>query len=214
MTRSKRRPLDSEYNIWLGYTDLLSNSLFILLFLLVVTAATNTSKDKSTKPNADNDTPPLVIFNDKNYFLFERGSFALTHNFKRDLNQRLPKINADIIRRRINVVEVIGHTDGQPISRQSDNYNNISNLDDLLPNSNVAMNLSHFAPGSNVDLGLLRAWSVAQYLNPKLTKPGHKPLMFRLYSAGSLISSNGRFMPADVSDQADRRRIELRLMGQ
>jgi outer membrane protein OmpA-like peptidoglycan-associated protein len=211
MPRSKRRPLDSEYNIWLGYTDLLSNSLFLLLLVLAVSAATSAYKIKLANTKGDNDTPPLVIFSEKNYFLFERGSFSLTHDFKHDLDQRLPQINAEIRKKSINVVEVIGHTDGQPISDQGNHTNYISNLDALLPNSNLTMNLTPFAPGSNIDLGLLRAWSVAQYLNTKLAKSGHKHLMFRLYSAGSLIASNGRFMPADASDQADRRRIELRL---
>lgn len=211
MPRYKRRPLDSEYNVWLGYTDLLSNILFLLLVVLVVTAATSDSKVKEAKAKADNDTPPLVIFSEKNSLLFEQGSFSLTNDFRRDLDQRLPKINADINKYRINIVEVIGHTDGQPISRQRIGYNCISNLDALLPNSKLAMDITPFAPGSNIDLGLLRAWSVAQYLNAKLAKSGHKHLMFRLYSAGSLIASDGRFMPADDSNQSDRRRIELRL---
>ena len=193
MARSKRRGLDTDTNYWIGYTDLLSNSLLILLLTVAVTSIAR----------ATNEKPPLLRLTEQESFRFGTGSYKLTPTFKRLLDQRIPEIMKTIDRYRIDSVEVIGHTDGQPSPGRS-------NLDLLLPNASRSPALGGYLPGSNTDLGLLRALAVANHLRLRLDPSGERGLVIRSYSASSLIASDGRYSPADGRDHAERRRIEVR----
>ena len=100
----------------------------------------------------------------------------------------------DIVKYRIDTIEVIGHTDGQPSP-------GISNLDIKLLNEfeNSGEIINGLNTGSNVDLGLLRALSVAAFLREKLkTKMCNA---FNFYSS-SLIDLSGQYQPADPSPQS------------
>jgi outer membrane protein OmpA-like peptidoglycan-associated protein len=193
MPRSRRTRSATDDNHWIGYTDLLSNSLLILLLTVAVTAIARASREK----------PPLIRLTEEQSFRFGTGSYTLSPGFVRSLDLRIPEIRDTISRYRIDNVEVIGHTDGQPSPGQS-------NLDLLLPTANRTPILRGYRVGSNTDLGLLRAVTVANYLQHKLDPSGKRQLVIRPYSAGSLITTDGRYDPADTRDRADRRRIEIR----
>lgn len=193
MPRVRRSRSATDDNYWIGYTDLLSNTLLILLLIVAVTTIAKASREK----------PPLIRLTEEQSFRFETGSYKLSPGFIRSLDLRIPEIRDTINKYRIDNVEVIGHTDGQPSPGQS-------NLDLLLPTANRTLTLSGYRVGSNTDLGLLRAVAVAKYLQYKLDLGGKRNLVIRPYSAGSLISTDGRYDPADVRDRADRRRIEIR----
>ncbi|MEY3326565.1 MAG: hypothetical protein RL044_518 [Actinomycetota bacterium] len=193
MARSKRHVLDMDTNYWIGYTDLLSNSLLILLLTVAVTSIAR----------ATNEKPPLLRLTEQESFRFGTGSYQLSPDFKRRLDKRIPEIMKTIERYRIDSVEVIGHTDGQPSPGRS-------NLDLLLPNASRTSTLAGYQPGSNTDLGLLRALAVANHLRLRLDPSGERGLVIRSYSASSLIASDGRYSPADSRAQAERRRIEIR----
>jgi outer membrane protein OmpA-like peptidoglycan-associated protein len=197
MARSKRRGRESDTNYWMGYTDLLSNSLLVLLLTIAV----------ASLARANNEKPPLLRLTEKESFRFGTGSYALNPQFKAALDSRLPWIQEQIKKYRIDSVEVIGHTDGQPSPGSS-------NLDLLLPKAGDSPNLKGYQSGSNTDLGLLRALAVSNYLKGKLAESGIKDITVRPYSAGSLIATNGAYTPADTKDRADRRRIELRFTRQ
>lgn len=197
MRRSKRQSTDTDTNYWIGYTDLLSNSLLILLLTVAVTAMARAGSEK----------PPLLRLTEEESFRFESGSYALTPEFINRLNKRIPEIRDTIGKYRIDTVEVIGHTDGQPSPGSS-------NLDLLLPSAQRSPVLSGYQPGSNIDLGLLRAVAVANYLRLKLDPSRETDLVIRPYSAGSLIATDGRYAPADMRDRAERRRIEVRFTRQ
>ena len=193
MAKSRRFKHDQDDNYWIGYTDLLSNSLLILLLTVAVTALARASSEK----------PPLLRLTEEGSFSFDTGSYLLSSVFTKSLDRRIPEIQDTMARYRIDSVEVIGHTDGQPSP-------GISNLDLLLPKANRSTALQGYHAGSNVDLGLLRAVAVANYLRLKLDPTGSRGLLIRPYSAGSLISNDGQYLPADMRDRADRRRIEVR----
>jgi outer membrane protein OmpA-like peptidoglycan-associated protein len=193
MARTKRRGRESDTNYWMGYTDLLSNSLLVLLLTIAV----------ASLARANNEKPPLLRLTEKESFRFGTGSYALNPQFKAALDSRLPWIQEQIKKYRIDSVEVIGHTDGQPSPGSS-------NLDLLLPKAGDSPNLKGYQSGSNTDLGLLRALAVSNYLKEKLAESGIKDITVRPYSAGSLIATDGAYTPADTKDRADRRRIELR----
>lgn len=197
MARSSRRSQDSDTNYWIGYTDLLSNSLLILLLTVAIAALARASNEK----------PPLVPLTERESFRFTTGSYVLGPDFRRALDRRLPEIREIIKKYRIDSVEVIGHTDGQPSP-------GMSNLDLLMPKANRSSALSGFLAGSNTDLGLLRALAVAQELRARLDPDDKQGLIIRPYSAGSLIAADGRYAPADTKDRAERRRIELRFTRQ
>jgi flagellar motor protein MotB len=192
-----RRKRTTDTNFWIGYTDLLSNSLLILLVTVVV----------ATLARASNDRPPLVRLTERESFRFPTGSYSLSPQFKNALDRRLPEVKETIKRYRIDTIEVIGHTDGQPSP-------GMSNLDLLLPKATGSTSLNGYQSGSNADLGLLRALSVANYLRLKLDAGVTGGLLIRPYSASSLINVDGRFAPADAQERADRRRIELRFTRQ
>jgi outer membrane protein OmpA-like peptidoglycan-associated protein len=197
MARSRRRSREDDTNYWMGYTDLLSNSLLVLLLTIAVAALAR----------ANNEQPPLLRLTEKESFRFGTGSYALNPQFKAALDKRLPEIQGQIKKYRIDSVEVIGHTDGQPSPGSS-------NLDLLLPKAGSTSNLKGYQSGSNTDLGLLRALAVANYLKAKLAARGVNDITVRPYSAGSLIAVDGAYAPADTKDRDDRRRIELRFTRQ
>lgn len=197
MARNNRRTSDSEPNYWIGYTDLLSNTLLVLLLIISLTAL----------ERARNEKPPLVPLTEKESFRFGTGSYMLSADFVKALNGRLPEIKNTIRKYDIDVIEVVGHTDGQPSP-------GMSNLDLLMPEAGSNRTMGKYQAGSNTDLGLLRALAVANYLRTKLDPNGKHGLIIRPYSAGSLIANDGRFSPADTRSRADRRRIEVRFTRQ
>lgn len=196
MPRQRRHHQD-DANAWIGYTDLLSNSLLILLVTIIAAALAR----------AKNEKPPLLRLTEQESFRFPTGNYTLNKEFTNALDRRLPEIQETILKYRIDSIEVIGHTDGQPSP-------GVSNLDTRLFRQSKSANLNGFQSGSNTDLGLLRALSVAYYLRLKLDPDNQKDLVIRPYSAGSLIDANGRYDPADNRSQIERRRIELRFTRQ
>ena len=186
---------EQQLRQWMGYTDILASSFLILMLVTVVSALNN----------ATNQKPPLIKLTEAQSFRFETGSYKLSQEFKNRLNRVTTNMVSDITKYRIDTIEVIGHTDGQPSP-------GISNLDIKLQNQfeNGGELIDGLLTGSNVDLGLLRALSVAAFLREKLK---HKEVVMPTilaYSASSLIDSNGKYQPADPSPQSQRRRIEIR----
>ena len=186
---------EQQLRQWMGYTDILASSFLILMLVTVV----------SSLNNATNQKPPLIKLTEAESFRFETGSYKLSQEFKNRLNRVTTNMISDITKYRIDTIEVIGHTDGQPSP-------GISNLDIKLQNQfeNGGELIDGLLTGSNVDLGLLRALSVAAFLREKLK---HKEVVMPTilaYSASSLIESNGKYQPADPSPQSQRRRIEIR----
>ena len=186
---------EQQLRQWMGYTDILASSFLILMLVTVV----------SSLNNATNQKPPLIKLTEAQSFRFETGSYKLSQEFKNRLNRVTTNMVSDITKYRIDTIEVIGHTDGQPSP-------GISNLDIKLQNQfeKGGELIDGLLTGSNVDLGLLRALSVTAFLRGKLK---HKEVVMPTilaYSASSLIDSNGKYQPADPSPQSQRRRIEIR----
>jgi len=192
LRRNKVQPDESQ---WLGYTDIFASSLLILILVTVVSAINN----------ANNQKPPLITLTESESYRFTTGSHKLSKKFKAELGKKLNDITRDIQKYNIDTIEVIGHTDGQPSP-------GMSNLDiSLLNFSNAPKDALHtMKAGSNIDLGLLRALSVASFLKEKLTQKNILVPNITPYSAGSLINTNGHFNPANNLPNSQRRRIEIR----
>ena len=195
--RARGKDGDDGINPWLGYTDVLSSMLLIVVLAMgLVTLA-----------KALNEKPPLISLTetDSKAFKFDTGSYGLSQDFLDALDERYTKdIKPTIEAYDVDVIEVIGHTDGQPNPRGA------SNLDRRLQTVTLQGGLTGFQYGSNAELGLLRAMAVGMYLQSRLEKD-QLAVGIRPYSAASLLDLQGNFNPAPaLSDDRTRRRIDLR----
>ncbi len=197
MVRTKgNRPTSSAhgqgFDPWLSYTDLLSNTVVLMLLVVVM----------SLIGKGLNEKPPLIRLSEKESFRFQTGRYELTPQFRAALDRKLPEIRRQIQRYDINTVEVIGHTDGQPSP-------GISTVDRQLSAFGDGRLPASIQAGSNTDLGLLRALAVAHHLQRQLADLA-LPIRFQAYSASSLLDLEGSLVPAGDADDPARRRIELR----
>jgi flagellar motor protein MotB len=199
---SKRRSVDSEeLNIWPSFTDLMSNAFMIsMLLILLLVIKIPTKKQEQPKK-----APPIIEIQDSGAYRFLSGSAESPAEMTNYLETKLvSQIEEQVRENRIDVIEIIGHTDAQP------NAINTGNLDSKI--QDVAANklpISTLKASSNADLGLMRALTVVKILKNIQSSSSHlKGVKFRAYSAGQLI------LPRDIesADPQDgrRRRIEIR----
>lgn len=150
--------------------------------------------------------PPVVVIQDSGGFQFESGSANLPNELKsyitEDLVDRIERISQQ---RNLYVVEIIGHTDGQV------NFGN-GNLDRQLEEvAKGKQPVDSLQPGSNADLGLMRALEVVKQLQAVQEQTGRlEGVQFRPYSAAQLQLPTGEFASPDRNPDANRRRIEIR----
>ena len=182
-------------------TDLMANAFMILslfLFLALLQASDLNRRLKSATP--------IIIDEKSKNFKFGSGSAELTSPLVKYIEEEtIPAIEETLKQKKGNIdfIQVIGHTDGQENRRQS-------NLDQKL--EVVAQGkqpVTVLSPGSNADLGLMRALSVIEAIN----KSGKfQNTEFKAYSAGQLYDVSGRLAPADRSADKSRRRMEIRFI--
>ena len=150
--------------------------------------------------------PPVVVIQDSGGYQFDSGSANLPQELKNyitiDLVDRIERISRQ---RNLYVVEIIGHTDGQV------NFGN-GNLDQQLEEvARGEQPVDSLKPGSNADLGLMRALEVVKQLQTIQEQTDRlKGVQFRPYSAAQLQLPNGEFATANRNPNANRRRIEIR----
>lgn len=176
------------------------------------------------------DSPSVVIGEKRQDFRFDSGSPVIKQEFSKALRNRIPdgkggfyeppfpQIADEIIKRqeRINTLEIIGHTDGVPLSTSG-------NLDKRLPEllAGELGGSKTLSAGSNNDLGLLRALALKQewldYVEsyvPIENREVLRRIHIRSYSAGQTILPVriDSPKPADFRKNDPRaRRIEMRL---
>jgi hypothetical protein len=151
------------------------------------------------------DWPPIINLSEADGYYFAAGSADLTADFALALRTlvvaRLLQI-ADAFD--VDVIEVIGHTDEQPVS------NRTSNLDRNLPA--VTLGLSEPGPlqwADNAGLGLARALAVVKVLS---ADPRLRTFRVLPFSGAQLIDTDGRLTHWDArGDVRERRRIEIRM---
>lgn len=150
--------------------------------------------------------PPVVVIQDSGEFQFDSGSAQLPGGLKRYISTNLvPKIEKIVAERNIYTVEIIGHTDGQI------NANVPSNLDQKLEDVATGKSpINSLSPGSNADLGLMRALEVVKQLQQEQKRGRLQGVEFRAYSAAQLFLPSGAFSPVNRNPDKNRRRIEIR----
>lgn len=172
-----------------------------------------------------NDKPPIIqISEQKEDYRFESGSSSMGHKFIVGLQENeFSRIAKEIVdrqeegRAKVDTLEIIGHTDGIPLSAKG-------NLDDRLPAfiAGGSRKIEELRPGSNNDLGLLRALAVRnqweQYIKSDSVSVVDRQILqkihVRCYSAGQTILPEMIEDPKPSDFQREdpkARRIELRL---
>lgn len=167
-------------------------------------------RPKPTAGNGDGkehpDWPPIITLTEADGFFFPTGSAELAPAQRDKLAGPVVDALAIIIDKYsdVNVIEVIGHTDEQPIGRRP------SNLDgSLFPRLQGNQERPEMIPADNAGLGLARAVAVAEVLlqQKRLTKFRILPL-----SGAQLIDLNDDLSGGSgPKDMESRRRIEIRV---
>ncbi|MBB6483571.1 OmpA family protein [Rhizobium lusitanum] len=156
--------------------------------------------------NGMHDWPPIINLDDAKKNYFQSGSAELTGTFAQLLDGTITdEIASNLNLYGANIVEVIGHTDEQPVSREK------SNLDDTLISAiSGKLPVSALQPADNAGLGLARAIAVANVLkaNPKLKDATILPM-----SAAQLILPGDTITSGQRGAVESRRRIEIRVRG-
>jgi outer membrane protein OmpA-like peptidoglycan-associated protein len=197
--RSRYHQTPEQLNIYQSFTDLMSNAFMILCLFLLLALIQSQQLNKRLQSAS-----PIIINEKSGKFKFKSGSAELTPELKKYiLNEILPEIKTIIKEREIDFIQVIGHTDGQENNRAS-------NLDSTLESvAKGSQSVGKLNPGSNADLGLMRALAVVQ----ELEKTGNlKNIKFRAYSAAQLYLPSGKLASIDRGADESRRRIEIRFI--
>ena len=149
--------------------------------------------------------PPIITITEAQGYSFPKGSALLSDTFREFLTTKVAvTLKENIDKYQANVIEVVGHTDEQPKSGNS-------NLDiALLTAANGECPIHHLTTADNVGLGMARALSIVQVLTicPELSGVQILP-----YSAGQAIDNSGSLSNGGGGDAPSRRRIEIRLRG-
>ena len=165
------------------------------------------SQERLTLAQKAIDAPPILVIEDQGDYRFASGSAEIPKPMDDYIRDKIvPEIESNTKKYQIDIVEIIGHTDGQA------NGNGSSNLDlNLEKVASSQEPVRSLRSGSNADLGLMRALAVVRVLRDIQIKNGRlKSLKFRPYSAAQLILPNGEFASINRNPDATRRRIEIR----
>ena len=149
--------------------------------------------------------PPIINLSEAEGYFFATRSAELRPDFESKLRtavvDRLLDIAASF---HVDVIEVIGHTDGRPVS------GGLSNLDrELSSVMSGASGVDLLQAADNAGLGLARALAVVKVLSSDARLRGFRILPL---SGAQLIGTDGRLTRWDEQgDVRERRRIEIRM---
>lgn len=155
-------------------------------------------------PSKPHEWPPIITLSEAKNNYFRSGSAELTATFVEKLKSSIAdQIATNLQAYGADIVEVIGHTDEQPLSRAVSNMDKNA-IDVLLSRKGVDV----LEPADNAGLGLARAISVANVLkaNPSLGGVTVLPL-----SAAQLILPGDKLTGGEIGAVETRRRIEIRI---
>jgi outer membrane protein OmpA-like peptidoglycan-associated protein len=149
--------------------------------------------------------PPIIALSEADGHFFKIGSAELSPEFRQELIDSWPeRIAARMKEYGVDVIEVVGHTDEQPLGARQ------SNLDrDLLSVLRSEANIANLIPADNAGLGLARAVSVVSVLRKSKTLAGYK--LIPLSGAQLVNIDESLAIAGSPGDIPERRRIEIRL---
>jgi len=149
--------------------------------------------------------PPIISLSDAKGYSFSIGSAGLTPDFEKKIKSTVVDQVANIVKAyEVDIVEVIGHTDEQPVNGRA------SNLDGkLIPALSGNFSIDGLNPADNAGLGMARAVSVARILKADARLAGIRVLPL---SGGQMILPGDTLTSGtDKGEAKERRRIEIRM---
>lgn len=167
--------------------------------------AASKPQNKSDRGNGQHNWPPIINLSEAGGYYFATGSAVLTTDFAVALRTVvIPRLLQIAEAFDVDVIEVIGHTDEQPVT------NRLSNLDRHLPSVTLGgTDAAVLQWADNAGLGLARALAVVKVLSSDARLAAFRILPL---SGAQLIDTNGRLTHWDEQgDVRERRRIEIRL---
>jgi outer membrane protein OmpA-like peptidoglycan-associated protein len=166
-------------------------------------AASKPTEDSAQK--SGHTWPPIINLSEAGGYYFATGSAELAPSFAAQLRTVVVDRLLDIAQSfDVDVIEVIGHTDEQPVTSKP------SNLDRGLPPVTLGMSSPDTLQwGDNAGLGLARALAVVELLSSDFRLRNFRILPL---SAAQLTGIDGRITHWDgQGDVRERRRIEIRM---
>jgi flagellar motor protein MotB len=162
-------------------------------------------KGLGAKSAAGHQWPPIISLSEANGYYFKTGSAELSPEFHLELTTKTPERIAELVKQYdVDVIEVVGHTDEQPIGSRPSNLD--SGLISVLRNGAAVGTL---VPADNAGLGLARAVSVVSVLRQSKLLDGYKLIPL---SGAQLVNTDETLALTGTSgDIRERRRIEIRL---
>jgi flagellar motor protein MotB len=193
-----------ELNYWFSVADLVLAVSMIFMLLWFVERFRNVALNNELEA-FQRDKPPIIDLDEARNYTFQSGSAELSPDFKKKIIEEIiPKLTRILDKYNVDVIEVIGHTDGQPVNTKQSNLDQV--LEDVVLENKPIESLVY---GSNAEIGLIRAIAVGKFI--KNNAEGKlKEITFNFYSAAQLIPPNGDLRTINRNDDAKRRRIEIR----
>ena len=160
------------------------------------------------KVEAGNNWPPIISLPEAENYSFKLGSAQLTESFKGQLsNEIVNQILRTLSEYDADLIEVIGHTDLQPMSMAR-----VTNLDKSALEYFETTDKVSLRARDNAGLGYARALSVTKHL---LQTPELKDYTILPYSAAQMVTPNHTITTKDDKfDSSQLRRIEIRVRRQ
>lgn len=159
----------------------------------------------TNKPEGNN-WPPIISLADAKDYSFTVGSAVLSESFEAKLKTEIAqKILETLKEYDADLIEVIGHTDRQPMGRSKKNTNlDYIGMEYFDTTSSTALEVS-----DNAGLGFARAMSVTKEL---MQVPSLLSYTILPYSGAHFISPNEEMSTGDeIIDSSELRRIEIRV---
>jgi len=160
------------------------------------------------KVEAGNNWPPIISLPEAENYSFKLGSAQLTESFKGQLsNEIVNQILRTLSEYDADLIEVIGHTDLQPMSMAR-----VTNLDKSALEYFETADKVSLRARDNAGLGYARALSVTKHL---LQTPELKDYTILPYSAAQMVTPNHTITSKDDNfNSSQLRRIEIRVRRQ
>ena len=155
----------------------------------------------SSKPH---EWPPIINLSEAGGYFFRSGSAELTKAFEDKLRGSITEqISESLERYQVDIIEVIGHTDEQPISRIGSNVD--QSIIDVVGGRKP---VTAIIPADNAGLGIARAVAVANVLrsDEKLKGAAILPM-----SGAQLVLPGDILTNGQAGNVESRRRIEIRI---
>jgi flagellar motor protein MotB len=168
------------------------------------------ARQELTRPDrrrGEHDWPPIIRLSEAERYFFRTNEAVLSGEFETRLREEaIPRILALAAEYRVNVVEVIGHTDEQRIQTGH------SNLDaSLLGYLSEERGAAVLQAADNAGLGMARAAAVTRFLRKDPRILDAKLIVLPL-SAAQAVDATGMLADGrNAGDVRERRRIEIRL---